>query len=279
MAQNNYWMKLWFDILRDPKMGMLPDRLWRRVIELFLLAGQNGEDGLLPEVATIAWQLNKSVPAIVTDLQKIAEVGIVQEIEEGRWIVTNFKKRNEPVDSRKRIKDFRQRERYEKGNADETEVKRECNEALQVRYEKGNADETEVKRECNEALQVRYQEEQKNRLTDLTTTTTVPPSDFQLFAEVYELVTGSEPKVLNAEIEAVSAIIKAGGTPDDFRKALQGMQDKDYTIANMSSALTWTLKDIDKRKQPARPNRVARKSTSASLDEILDGAPIFEEDK
>ena len=257
MAQNNYWMKLWFDILRDPKMGMLPDRLWRRVIELFLLAGQNGEDGLLPEVATIAWQLNKSVPAIVTDLQTIAEVGIVQEIEEGRWIVTNFKKRNEPVDSRKRIKDFRQRERYEKGNADETEVKREC----------------------NEALQVRYQEEQKNRLTDLTTTTTVPPSDFQLFAEVYELVTGSEPKVLNAEIEAVSAIIKAGGTPDDFRKALQGMQDKDYTIANMSSALTWTLKDIDKRKQPARPNRVARKSTSAGLDEILAGAPIFAEDK
>jgi len=111
------------------------------------------------------------------------------------------------------------------------------------------------------------------------TTTTVPPSDFQPFAEVYELVTGSEPKVLNAEIEAVSAIIKAGGTPDDFRSALQGMQDKDYTIANMSSALTWTLKDIDKRKQPARPNRVARKSTSASLDEILDGAPIFAEDK
>ena len=144
MAQNNYWMKLWFDILRDPKMGMLPDRLWRRVIELFLLAGQNGEDGLLPEVATIAWQLNKSVPAIVTDLQKIAEVGIVQEIEEGRWIVTNFKKRNEPVDSRKRIKDFRQRERYEKSNESVTEVKREC----------------------NEALQLRYQEEQKNRRTD-----------------------------------------------------------------------------------------------------------------
>ena len=154
MAQNNYWMKLWFDILRDPKMGMLPDRLWRRVIELFLLAGQNGEDGLLPEVATIAWQLNKSVPAIVTDLQKIAEVGIVQEIEEGRWIVTNFKKRNKPVDSVKRIKDFRQRERYEKGNADETEVKREC----------------------NEALQLRYQEEQKNRRTDNQITEPINPS-------------------------------------------------------------------------------------------------------
>jgi hypothetical protein len=111
------------------------------------------------------------------------------------------------------------------------------------------------------------------------TTTTVPPSDFQPFAEVYELVTGSEPKVLNAEIEAISAIIKAGGTPDDYRSALQGMQDKDYTIANMSSALTWTLKDINKRKQPARTNNVGRKPLSAGLDEILADAPIFAEDK
>ena len=111
------------------------------------------------------------------------------------------------------------------------------------------------------------------------TTTTVPPSDFQPFAEVYELVTGSEPKVLNAEIEAVSAIIKAGGTPDDYRIALQGMQDKDYTIANMSSALTWTLNDINKRKQPKRPNNVGRKPLSAGLDEILADAPIFAEDK
>ena len=111
------------------------------------------------------------------------------------------------------------------------------------------------------------------------TTTTVPPSDFQPFAEVYELVTGSEPKVLNAEIEAVSEILKAGGTPDDFRSALQGMQDKDYTIANMSSALTWTLKDINKRKQPKRPNNVGRKPLSAGLDEILADEPIFAEDK
>lgn len=109
MAANNYWMKLWFDILRDPKMGMLPDRLWRRVIELFLLAGQQGEDGLLPDVPTIAWQLNKSVQAINTDLQKIAEVGIIQETGDGRWIVVNFKKRNEPISNSERAKDFRMR--------------------------------------------------------------------------------------------------------------------------------------------------------------------------
>jgi hypothetical protein len=148
-------MKLWFDILRDPKMGMLPDRLWRRVIELFLLAGQEGEDGLLPDVPTIAWQLNKPVSAIVTDLQKIAEVGIVQEVKEGEWVVTNFKKRNEPVDSKKRIKDFRQRERYEKSNEDVTEVKRECNESLLLRNQ--------------EEQKNRSTEEQSNRTTEIHT--------------------------------------------------------------------------------------------------------------
>jgi hypothetical protein len=261
MASNNYWMKLWFDILRDPKMGMLPDRLWRRVIELFLLAGQNGEDGLLPDVPTIAWLLNRSVQSITTDLEKIRDTGIVDQTPNGIWFVTNFKKRNEPVSNSERAKDFRMRNYSEKF---------ECKE---------NVNRTPHSEKENVNRTLRSQEEQKNRLTELTTTTTVPPSDFQLFAEVYELVTGSEPKVLNAEIEAVGEIIKAGGTPDDFRKALQGMQDKDYTIASMASALIWTLKDIDRRKQPVRPNRVERKSTSAGLDEILDGAPIFAEDK
>ena len=142
MASNNYWMKLWFDILRDPKMGMLPDRLWRRVIELFLLAGEKGDEGLLPDVATIAWQLNKPATAIVTDLNKIAETGIVSEIESGKWIVTNFQKRNAPVENTKRVKDFRTRERYEKSNENVTQVKREC----------------------NAAVTNRYQEEQKNRI-------------------------------------------------------------------------------------------------------------------
>ena len=190
MAGNNYWMKLWFDILRDPKMGMLPDRLWRRVIELFLLAGQNGEDGILPDVPTIAWQLNKPVSAIVTDLQKIAEVGIVQEVQEGVWIVTNFKKRNEPVDSTKRIKDFRQRERYEKSNA----------------YV------TEVKRECNEALQLRYQEEQKNRRSENQITEPVNQSssiaekgdDDDLYLR-FETIAVCTPEVKKAIDQAVAS--------------------------------------------------------------------------
>ena len=212
MASNNYWMKLWFDILRDPKMGMLPDRLWRRVIELFLLAGQQGEDGLLPDVPTIAWQLNKSVQAINTDLQKIAEVGIIQETGDGRWIVINFKKRNEPVDPAKRIRDFRRRERYEKGD------------------EKCNENETKMKRECYEALQLRNQEEQSNRGTDLTTTTPpYPPesdSKFEALFSAYEKQFGKPPKVDSEEIAIVDAfhilvLLVAQLLLEDFRDMVQ----------------------------------------------------------
>ena len=169
MATNNYWMKLWFDILRDPKMGMLPDRLWRRVIELFLLAGQQGEEGLLPNTSEIAWQLNKPEKAIITDLENIRKTGIVDINVDGVWYVTNFKKRNAPVDSAKRIKDFRQRERYEKGNVDVTEVKREC----------------------NEALQLRYQEEQKNRITEeQIKDTTTGDENFAKIVTTYQDVCG-----------------------------------------------------------------------------------------
>lgn len=39
-----YWIKLYHEILHDPKMGRLPDNLWRRCIELFLLAGELGAE-------------------------------------------------------------------------------------------------------------------------------------------------------------------------------------------------------------------------------------------
>ena len=54
---SRYWIKLYHEILDDPKMGRLPDALFRRAIELFLIAGENGRDGGLPALADIAWRL------------------------------------------------------------------------------------------------------------------------------------------------------------------------------------------------------------------------------
>ena len=46
---SRYWIKLYHEILEDPKMGRLSDRQFRRVIELFLLAGDCEMDGQTAE--------------------------------------------------------------------------------------------------------------------------------------------------------------------------------------------------------------------------------------
>lgn len=256
---NNYWMKLWFDILRDPKMGMLPDRLWRRVIELFLLAGQEGEDGLLPDVPTIAWQLNRSVPAIKADLQRIAEVGIIQEIEEGKWLVTNFKKRNEPVDSKKRMKDFRQRERYEKSDEDVTEVIREC----------------------DEASQLRNQEEQKNRGTELkesTTTTAHAREEISEVVKAYESEIGVLTGIIREKLVAALDEYPA----DWIIKALEESAFNNKRSWAYADAILkrWKVDGFQTDSRTKRDNnRKPTKQLSAGLDEILADAPIFAEDK
>lgn len=230
MATNNYWMKLWFDILRDPKMGMLPDRLWRRVIELFLIAGQRGEEGLLPDVPEIAWQLNRSAQSITNDLEKIRKTGIVDINVDGVWYVTNFKKRNAPVDSAKRIKDFRQRERYEKGNVDVTEVKREC----------------------NATVTNRYQEEQKNRITEEQIKDTTTGTSFSDVAKAYEDVCGVLNSVTADKLKLAYSEYEPSWIMDALKEtAVQNKRSWAYTEAILKR---WQKEGRNSKRAPVKAN-------------------------
>ena len=60
-------------------MGRLPNHLWRRAVELFLLAGREGNDGALPPVEEMAWILRLSEDKVLEDLHGLAEVGVVHE--------------------------------------------------------------------------------------------------------------------------------------------------------------------------------------------------------
>ena len=51
------WIKLYLEILDDMEFGELPEFMKWRAIELFLVAGENGDDGLLPSVKRLAWRL------------------------------------------------------------------------------------------------------------------------------------------------------------------------------------------------------------------------------
>lgn len=106
------WLKLYFEILDDPKMGRLPDHIWRRAIEIFLLAGEQERDGSLPMVDDMAWRLRTSEGELIETLQALALVGIVHETPDG-WVVTHFQSR-QFSESYERVKRYRNA----KSNAD-----------------------------------------------------------------------------------------------------------------------------------------------------------------
>jgi len=151
------WMKLYYEILDDPKMALLPDFLYRRTIELFLLAGRNGDDGVLQPVAHMAWSLKVDEKRLVENLRSLEQIGVVAETEPGKWIVVNYAKRQSAEDNTERVKAFRSRKEQKKPL------------------------ETDEKRARNDDVTKRYTEENKNKTLTTTTTSAPPPKKSNVF--------------------------------------------------------------------------------------------------
>ena len=140
---SKYWLKLYHEMLDDPKVARLNDSAYRRFIECLLMAGELDENGLLPPLEDMAWRIRVSETALAQDMTRLALGGMVelQEHEgEERWLVSQFAKRQSPMDKaeymrRKREGDKKQKyyqDRYQpvtNGNTDididiDTEEKR-----------------------------------------------------------------------------------------------------------------------------------------------------------
>jgi len=124
---SKYWIKLYHEILDDPKMGRLTDRLFKRTIQLFLLAGEYEMDGILPIVEDIAWRLRVHQEELETDLADLASVGIVQKTND-RWVVTKFADRQKASTGTERWQQWQERQR--KKDYYQTEVQRKPNVSL-----------------------------------------------------------------------------------------------------------------------------------------------------
>jgi len=160
----DYWIKLYLEILDDSKMAVLPDRLWRRVIELFLLAGRYHKEGNLPETRQLAWVLRFSVDDLEMELQQIASTGIIQKTVEG-WYIPKFAQRQAAVPGKERTSQFRKREQQQQYYDNVTEQKRNV---TQIQINRLTDTDTDTDTDKNSALDLDPFEEMKALVAHLT---------------------------------------------------------------------------------------------------------------
>jgi len=86
------WIKIYLEILDDPKIGRLAVWLRWRFVELVLVAAESDQSGTLPPVTQLAWRLRVGEADLVKSLRSLSEIGVVCQ-QGGRWKVTNFEKR------------------------------------------------------------------------------------------------------------------------------------------------------------------------------------------
>jgi DnaD/phage-associated family protein len=107
------WIKLYTELLLDPKVAKWPDWLFKRFIQLILCAGINDQNGVLQPVPDLAWLCRLDDDQVLQTLLALSEAGVVsktdtEEQENAVWTVTNFAKR-QYSESYERVKRFREK--------------------------------------------------------------------------------------------------------------------------------------------------------------------------
>lgn len=140
-----YFIKMFIEILDDPKVQTLPDRLWRRFYELVLLAGRYDDGGNLPDTQAIAWALRQHTDDVALDLQQLTGAKLIRKTETG-WLVINYEKRQSPIPGDQRYAEYRKHHPQRGQEKPQTKPQRNANEAL-LEVEVEEEKEKEVEKE------------------------------------------------------------------------------------------------------------------------------------
>lgn len=149
------WIKLYTEILHDPKMGRMTDRQWRVCVSLFAMAGEKDEDGALPPVSDMAWTLRLPEPDVLAVLEMLERVDIARR-EGDDWLLIHFEERNPvpPSSTNEAVK----------GRVKKSREKKAAEEAAQATAETCNEGVTPLHAQCNEDVTtLEKNREEKNR--------------------------------------------------------------------------------------------------------------------
>lgn len=199
-----YWIKLYHEMLDDPKVAKLEDSAYRRFVECLLLAGEMDEGGFLPPLSDMAWRLRVPDETMQSNMTRLALAGLVElrkySPTEERWFVSKFDKRQAPMkkaEYMRRLREERQKDDYYSGSDD----------TVTGCVTNGNADEI---REDTDEHTARAQEP--------TTPPPQPDEVHELTATLAQVVKNRMTPRNEAQfMESAQWLVEQGATPDGVR--------------------------------------------------------------
>lgn len=212
-----YWLKLYHESLHDFKMHSLTDRLYRRVIECFLMAGEKDEEGFLPPLEEMAFILRTSADELLDELIQLEATGILTSTGED-WLVTNFAERQSAVSNAERSRRWRERQQRDQFDPEESE--------------------------------------DKDTSSDLIMAEGVNQDLFDECRIIYETKKGALVTDGQAFTMMINNFEKHGVTVGDYAAAIDAMDKSGkYTGKSPTSYEQWAINYSQKRKNPTKPGR------------------------
>lgn len=285
---SKYWIKLFIEVLDDPKVARLPDNLWRRFFECCLLAGEVNNGGRLPPPGEIAWRLRLGEETLLREFSQLDDLGLLtyrveNVLDEGHWVVTNFTKRQAPIKTIERVRRHRARKlpstgaqakvemaREASGNEAETERENPCNENETERMVLGNECTTERVHSGNVIVTNRYIDIDTDIDTDIEPEvesdpkgeSRPPPSRLSRLSLFFVNLTGIPELTGGAPrwVEAIQAWIDAGIEEQDLEAAFKLLLEKNYTVSGPWSLTNTAIGMMAKRRSKMQQEDVYEKA-------------------
>jgi hypothetical protein len=223
-----YWIKLYHEMLYDRKVASLDDRLWRRVVECFLLAGELNDGGYLPSLEDMAWAFRVDEEQIETELNELIRLGIL-EFKDERYFVRKFSDRQKAMPKAEYMR--RKREEAKAG---------EHYKSLPPRYQSvtdSNTDiDTDIDTDVDKRIDIDGEEPNPDGIyADLSIA-------FCNKTSIPELHGGPE-----AWYDSLTRMGEAGVIPEDIENAVDILRDKEYSIIRLSSVENTAIGEMSKR--------------------------------
>jgi hypothetical protein len=221
-----YWLKLYTDILEDPKYFRLSDNSKLAMYEIYLVAKkiEDGEiTGNLPPVEDIAFYSRRPVEWWKQAFSELEKAEIV-EIKGGTNKIRKYAERQNPVPDTERSKQYRKRKNHDNITKRDGDTETDT-------YTK-----SESETNTDAVAEVNPDNNNNDSLGDLT----------KIFIDLTHLE--PEEKKMSEWVEAEMRLIKAGVTEDDLTMAVVEMQRKpEYKITSLKSIVTPAIQCQSKR--------------------------------